>query len=82
VAGSWGALAGASGVVVRAEDSGNEEAGVFGVDGWSEAIRGVGIGVVSSARTNAEAGYPQMTRRVLAAVLWQWLVIAGYGVPV
>lgn len=42
-----------SGVVVWAEITGEEEAGGFGVAGRSEAIRGLGYGVVSSARTNA-----------------------------
>lgn len=52
-----------------AEVSGEREAGEFGVVGRSEAIRGLGCEVVSSARTNAEAGYPLMTRGVLAAML-------------
>lgn len=53
VAGCSGALAEDSGMVVRAEVIREEEAGEFGVAGRSEAIRGLGSGVVSSARTNA-----------------------------
>lgn len=52
-----------------AESTGEGEAGGFGVAGRSEAIRGLGCEVVSSARTNAEAGYPLMTRGVLAAIV-------------
>ena len=62
VAGCSGALAEGSGVVIRAEVSRDGEAGEFGVVGRSEAIRGVRSEVVSSARTNAGSGYPQMTR--------------------
>lgn len=66
-AGCSGALAAGSGGVIWAEIGGEEGAGGFGVAGRSEAIRGVGYEFVSSARTNAEAGYPLMTREVL----WQ-----------
>lgn len=58
-----------SGVVIWAEIVGEVEAGGFGMAGWSEAIRGIRFGIVSSARTKAEAGYPQMVRKVLAEVL-------------
>lgn len=58
------------GVIMWAEDIGKRGAGGFGVAGRSEAIRGLGYGVVSSARTNALADYPLMTRAALAAVLW------------
>jgi hypothetical protein len=58
------------GCSARAEDIGKREAGGFGVAGRSEAIRGLGYGVVASARTNALADYPLMTRAALAAVLW------------
>lgn len=63
------ALVEGSGLVRWAEVTGEGEDGGFGVAGRSEAIRGLGFGVVSSARTNAWAGYAQMTREVLAAVL-------------
>lgn len=69
VAGCSGALVGGSGVVMWAEVTGEGEAGVFGVAGRSEAIRELEFEVVSSARTNAEAGYPLMTRQVLAVTL-------------
>jgi hypothetical protein len=45
-----------------AEIMGEDEAGEFGVDGRSEAIGEGEFGAVSSARTNAGSGYPQMTR--------------------
>ena len=45
-----------------AEIMGEYEAGEFGVDGRSEAIGEGEFGAVSSARTNAGSGYPQMTR--------------------
>jgi hypothetical protein len=69
VAGCSGALAGGSGVVTWAEVSGEGEAGEFGVAGRSEAIRGLGCEVVRSASSNAAAGYPWMTREVLARML-------------
>ena len=50
-----------SSLVVWAESTGEGEAGGIGGAGRSEAIRGGGIGVVSSARTNAGRGYPQVT---------------------
>lgn len=40
-------------MVIWAEVSREGEVEGFGVAGWSEAIRGIGFGVVSSARTNA-----------------------------
>lgn len=67
------ALAEGSGVVMWAENSGEGEAGEFGVAGRSEAIRGLGCEVVASARTNAAAGYPLMTREVLAVMLEPWV---------
>jgi hypothetical protein len=73
VVGGSGALADGSGVIMWAEDIGNGGAWGFGVAGRSEAIRGLGYGVVSSARTNALADYPLMTREALAAVLWVWV---------
>jgi hypothetical protein len=54
-----------------AEITGEREAGEFGMDGWSEAIGEGEFGAVSSARTNAGSGYPQMTR------VW----IGGSAVP-
>ena len=51
-AGCWGGAVVSSGVVEWAEMTGEVEAGVFGMAGSAEAIRGEGIGVVSSARTN------------------------------
>jgi hypothetical protein len=57
VAGVWWA-----GRLEGAEITGEEEAGDVGVDGWSEAIGEGEFGAVSSARTNAGSGYPQMTR--------------------
>lgn len=65
-------LAAGAEVVEGAEITGEGEAGEFGVAGRSEAIRGGGIGVVSSARTNAGAGYPQMTQ----------VFVGGSAVPV
>ena len=62
VAGCSEALADDSGVVMWAEIVGEVEAWGFGMAGWSEAIRGIRFGIVSSARTKAEAGYPQMVR--------------------
>lgn len=53
MAGCSRAVADDSGIVVWAENSGEGEAGGFGVAGRSEAIRGVWFGVVPSARTNA-----------------------------
>ena len=50
------------GLLEGAEVTGKEEAGDVGVDGWSEAIGEGEFGAVSSARTNAGSGYPQMTR--------------------
>jgi hypothetical protein len=70
VVGGSRVLAAVSGVIMWAEDIGKREAGGFGVAGRSEAIRGLGYGVVASARTNALADYPLMTRAALAAVLW------------
>lgn len=68
--GGSGALAAGSGEGMGAESPGEGEGGGFGVAGRSEAIRGLGYGVVASARTNAEAGYPLMTRELLAARRW------------
>lgn len=57
------AAAGGPGRVEWAEITGEgEEAGEGGVDGWSAAIGEGESGEVSSARTKARAGYPQMTR--------------------
>ena len=64
-----GALAEGVGVVMWAEVSGEGEAVGFGVAGRSEAIRGLGCEVVVSARTNAAAGFPLMTRELLAVTL-------------
>lgn len=60
--GCSGALAADSELGGWAEIGGEVEVGVFGVSGRSEAIRGEGIGVFSSARTNVGAGYLQMTQ--------------------
>lgn len=57
------AVAGGPDRVEGAEITGEvEEAGEGGVDGWSAAIGEGESGEVSSARTKAGAGYPQMTR--------------------
>jgi hypothetical protein len=63
VAGVWLEV-GAVGAGCRegAESTGEEEDGEVGVDGRSEAIGEGESGAVSSARTNAGSGYPQMTR--------------------
>lgn len=47
-------------MVIWAEIVGEVEAGGCGMAGWSEAIRGIRFGTVSSARTKADAGYPQL----------------------
>lgn len=56
------ARAAGAGWLEGAEMTGEEEAGDVGVDGWSEAAGEGGFGAISSARTNAGSGYPQMTR--------------------